>query len=139
MAQLAVRHAQNPRPPVRDTRRVDGIVIPPNGGERIPRGARYHRVLAELPELEVLELRFGPDFEGVEPHAHRDHVDSFYILEGEAEFTVGDETFRAGPGTYVAAPVGVVHGFRVVGDAELRFLNVHAPNVGFTERLRRHS
>jgi mannose-6-phosphate isomerase-like protein (cupin superfamily) len=84
----------------------------------------------------VIELRFGPDFEGVEPHSHADHVDSFYVLEGEAEFVMGDEVVRAGPGTYVAAPVGVVHGFRDAGDGELRMLNVHAPNTGFAIRLR---
>jgi mannose-6-phosphate isomerase-like protein (cupin superfamily) len=44
---------------------------------------------------------------------------------------------RAGPGSYVAAPVGVVHGFRNAGDGELRMLNVHAPNTGFAERLRK--
>ena len=70
----------------------------------------------------MVELRFGPDFEGVEPHSHADHVDSFYVLEGEAEFVMGDETVRLGPGSYVAAPIGVVHGFRNVGDGELRML-----------------
>jgi quercetin dioxygenase-like cupin family protein len=115
---------------------VDGIVIQPDGGERVPRGGRHHRILAELPELEVIELRFGPDFEGVEPHTHADHVDSFYVLEGEAEFTLGAEVVRAGPGTYVAAPIGAVHGFRNAGDGELRMLNVHAPNKGFGVRLR---
>jgi mannose-6-phosphate isomerase-like protein (cupin superfamily) len=49
---------------------------------------------------------------------------------------VGDRVLRAGPGSYVAAPAGVVHGFRVAGDGELRMLNVHAPNTGFGERLR---
>lgn len=116
---------------------VDGIILGPGEGERVPRGARYHRVLAEVPELEAIELRFGPEFEGVEPHTHPDHVDSFYVLEGEVEFTVGEETFKVGPGTYVAAPVGVVHGFRPIGERELRMLNVHAPNTGFVKRLRR--
>jgi mannose-6-phosphate isomerase-like protein (cupin superfamily) len=115
---------------------VDGIAHGPDGGERVERTARHHRILAELPELEVIELRFGPDFEGVDLHAHEDHVDSFYVLEGEAEFTFGDEVFRATPGSYVAAPVGVRHGFRNAGDGELRLLNVHAPNVGFAQRLR---
>jgi len=115
---------------------MTGIVIEPGGGEHLARGPRYHRVLAELPELEAIELCFGPDFEGVEQHAHADHVDSFYILEGEAEFTFGDEVVRAGPGTYVAAPIGVVHGFRNVGGGDLRLLNVHAPNTGFVGRLR---
>jgi mannose-6-phosphate isomerase-like protein (cupin superfamily) len=114
----------------------DGIVIQPGDGEQVPRGPRYHRVLVELPELEVVDLRFGPDFEGVPSHNHADHVDSFYVIEGEAVFVVGDEIVRAGPGTYVAAPVGVEHGFRNVGDGELRMLNVHAPNTGFASRLR---
>ena len=112
------------------------ILLRPGEGEQIPRGRRHHRVLAELPELEALELRFGPEFEGVDPHSHPDHVDSFYVLEGEAEFTIAGETRRVGAGTYVAAPVGAVHGFRPVGDGELRMLNVHAPNTGFAKRLR---
>ena len=64
---------------------------------------------------------------------HRGHD----VLAGEAEFTVGEEVFRTGPGSYVAAPIGVVHGFRNAGDGELRMLNVHAPNTGFSQRLRR--
>ena len=115
---------------------MDGILIEPEGGEKVVRGPRSHRILAELPELEAIELRFGPDFEGVEPHSHADHVDSFYVLEGEAEFVFGDEVVRVGPGAYVAAPIGVVHGFRNAGEGELRMLNVHAPNTGFARRLR---
>jgi quercetin dioxygenase-like cupin family protein len=114
---------------------VDGIFIRADEGEQIPRGQRHHRVLAEVPELEVIELRFGPDIV-VEPHVHPDHVDSFYVLEGEAEFVVGDDVATAGPGTWVAAPIGTVHGFRNAGDGELRMLNIHAPNTGFTQRLR---
>ena len=83
----------------------------------------------------MLELRFGPGFT-VDPHTHDDHVDSFYVLDGEAEFTIGDDVVRAGPGTWMAAPVGTVHGFRNAGDGELRLLNIHAPNTGFTARLR---
>ena len=113
------------------------IVAGPDDGERVPRGARFHRILAELPELEVIELTFGPEFQGVEPHSHDDQVDSFYVLEGEAEFVFGDEVIRAGPGTYVAAPIGVVHGFRNTGTGELRMLNIHGPNTGFAGRLRR--
>jgi quercetin dioxygenase-like cupin family protein len=117
---------------------VDGIVvIGPEGGEHVVRGARHHRILGELPQFELVELRFGPEFEGVDPHSHPDFVDAFYVLAGEAEFLVGEETFRAGPGSFVAAPPGLSHGFRVAGDAELRMLNVHAPEVGFAESLRR--
>jgi mannose-6-phosphate isomerase-like protein (cupin superfamily) len=115
---------------------MEGILLGQGEGERVARAHRHHRILAELPELEAVELCFGPDFEGVDLHSHSDHVDSFYVLEGEAEFLMGDEAVRVGPGAYVAAPIGVVHGFRNVGDGDLRMLNVHAPNVGFAERLR---
>ena len=115
---------------------MDGIAHGPDGGEKVARTDREHRILAELPQFEVIELRFGPEFEGVDLHSHSDHVDSFYVLEGEAEFLVGDEVFRAGPGSFVAAPVDFPHGFRNAGDGELRMLNIHAPNVGFAERMR---
>jgi len=121
---------------MRENPAMDGIHIPPDA-ERVSRGSGTFRVLAELPELEVIDMRFGPAFEGVDLHAHDDHVDSFYVLEGEAEFTVGGEVFRAPPGTYVTAPAGVVHGFRSVGDVDLRILNVHAPNTGFARRFRK--
>jgi quercetin dioxygenase-like cupin family protein len=104
-------------------------ILHPDEGERV----RQHRVLVELPELEAFELRFGPGFT-VDPHTHADHADAFHVLEGEVEFTLGEETHRAGPGTWFAAPVGTVHGFRTLTD--VRLLNVHAPNTGFGRRLR---
>lgn len=109
--------------------------IGPDEGERLGRGARHHRVLAELPELEAIELCFGPGFR-VPEHSHDDHVDAFYVLEGEVEFTLGEEVRRAGPGTWVSAPVGVRHSFRNAGDGDLRLLNIHAPNTGFVEWVR---
>jgi quercetin dioxygenase-like cupin family protein len=117
---------------------VDGVVaLGPEGGEHVERTQRHHRILAELPQFEAVELRFGPDFEGVDPHTHADFVDAFYVLAGEAEFTVGAEVFRAEPGSFVAAPPGVVHGFTNAGNSELRLLNVHAPQAGFAGALRR--
>lgn len=117
---------------------MPGIRIGPDEGEKIPRGPRYHRVLAELPELEVIDSLYGPGF-SVDLHSHPDHADSFYVLEGEAEFRLGDDVVQAGAGTWVSAPVGVLHGFRNVGEGELRVLNIHAPRVGFVDRLRADS
>jgi quercetin dioxygenase-like cupin family protein len=111
----------------------DTFFIWPGEGERIePRG---HRVLAESPYIEALELAFGPDFEGVDPHTHPDHADSFYVLEGELEFFLDGTWHRAGPGTFLSAPPGIEHGFRPSGTS-FRLLNFHTPNVGFIGRLR---
>ncbi len=111
---------------------MDGpYFIRPGEGERI----RQHRVLAELPHIEALELFFPADFEGVDPHIHADHTDSFYVLEGEVEFLLGGEWRPAGPGTFVSVPPNVEHGFRPAGTA-IRLLNFHTPYDGFIERLR---
>ena len=105
----------------------------PGEGER--ERIRQHHVLAELPHLEALELHFPADFEGVDPHTHPDHTDSFYVLEGEVEFFQDGDWHRAGPGTFLSVPPNVEHGFRPAGTA-IRLLNLHTPNAGFIERLR---
>ena len=82
----------------------------------------------------MIELGFTPAFEGVDPHTHDDHVDAFLVLDGQVDFTVGDDVQRAGPGVFVAAVPGTRHGFRSEGHMTL--LNLHAPDTGFAGRLR---
>lgn len=84
------------------------------------------RVKADRPELSLLEVTFDPG-SGVAPHLHRGHSDSFYVLEGEVEFHLGDEVFHATAGSYVLAPPNVVHWFRNVSEAPVRMLNLHTP------------
>jgi quercetin 2,3-dioxygenase len=110
---------------------MEPYFIRPGEGERI----RQHRVLAELPNIEALELSFPADFEGVDPHTHDAHTDSFYVLEGEIEFLLGGVWHRTGPGTFLSVPPNVEHGFRPAGTA-IRLLNFHTPNDGFIEGLR---
>ena len=116
---------------------MEGITLGPDDGQRVERPERAHRILCELPGLEVIDMRFGSGFEGVDPHTHADHADCFYVLDGPVEFRVGDEPRVAEPGTFVAAPTGTVHGFRLAGPEPIRFLNLHAPPGGFLESLRR--
>jgi len=63
------------------------------------------------------------------PHMHRDMDEVFYMLDGEAEFLVGNRRETARKGTLVFIPRGTVHGFRVVSDGA-RFLNLYTP-AGF--------
>ena len=99
-------------------------------GEGIP-------VKADRPELSLLEITFDPG-SGVDPHFHKRHSDSFYVLEGEVEFHIGDEVVQGRPGTYVLAPPNVVHWFRNVSDAPVRMLNLHTPGgfVRYRQELR---
>jgi quercetin dioxygenase-like cupin family protein len=110
------------------------VVSGPGDGERHARDNRTITIRVDLPGLSILEIEFDETF-AVPPHVHDDHVDAFYVLDGEVEFTVGEETTVAGPGTLLAAPPGARHGFRCAGGTA-RVLNFHAPEVGFVESIR---
>jgi quercetin dioxygenase-like cupin family protein len=115
---------------------VGAVINGPGEGERFERGDHAVTIKAALTELSVNEIAFDTTFD-VSPHTHDDHVDAFYVLEGTVEFTLGDQSVQAGPGTFVAVPPGTVHGFFNPGPARARVLNFHAPDAGFADWLRR--
>ena len=49
---------------------------------------------------------------GPPPHVHSREEESFYILEGEITFQVGDDRIVAKAGTFANMPVGSLHSFR---------------------------
>ena len=89
---------------------MDGIVSRPGDGEFLEGEERALRVKLSRDELDV--------------------------LEGELEFTIDGNTIVASVGTFVAAPPGVVHSFANASGKPARFLNVHAPDLGFVELQR---
>lgn len=64
---------------------------------------------------------------GPPPHRHTREDESFYVLEGTAEFTVAGEMIRASVGSYVFAPRGIPHHFRNPGTGPLRMLVIAQP------------
>ena len=68
------------------------ILLGPGEGEELAGRRRELRVRYEGDEFEMLEFWCEPGFGPIEPHVHEDHTDSFYVLEGEVELTIGDET-----------------------------------------------
>jgi quercetin dioxygenase-like cupin family protein len=117
----------------------EAVIVPPSEGERLTGKERVAYIKSALPELTLSVFELGPRFEGPDPHTHEDHVDSFYVLEGDVEFLLGDRTVRAGPGLFVAAPPGVLHTFTNPGPAGARLLNMHSPDGGFADFLRSQS
>lgn len=106
-------------------------------GEVLTREGRRAEVKLELEELVVFEFELEPQTDGAGPHFHARHVDSFFVLEGELEVLIGEETVRARAGDLVAAAPGVVHGFANRSDSRTRFVNMHAPGFGFADYMRR--
>jgi quercetin dioxygenase-like cupin family protein len=63
---------------------------------------------------------------------HTRETETFYVLEGNYEFQIGDKTYPAGPGQIVVNPIGVAHGFKVVGDKPGTLLVTYTPG-GFED------
>jgi quercetin dioxygenase-like cupin family protein len=118
-----------------DEERADAIVSRP-GVDLIDRSYGSVEIRAELPQLSVMVMDVVRDWDGVAPHVHDDHLDSFYVLEGEIDFLLGGERRHGAAGTLVAFPPGVEHGV-APPTGPVRLLNVHAPDAGFAASLRR--
>ena len=117
----------------------DPHVIAAGGGEVIGDAPdRRVEILCEHDALHATWARFGPRREGADLHVHRRHSDFFYVLEGELTVLLGPEgeSVVVPAGTLARVPPLVAHGFRNGSDAEVRYLNFHAPGVGFADYMR---
>ena len=110
-------------------------VLAPGEGETIRPG---FEIKVGRPELVLTESIYAPGDLGPDPHVHHDHVDSFFVLEGQLEWRVGPdlEPHTGAAGSFVSVPRDVLHTFRNPGPAPARFLNLHAPGLGFERYLR---
>lgn len=64
---------------------------------------------------------------GPERHSHPGFDETFYVLSGEWDFTVGDRTIRAGAGAVVHVPPGAFHAFASTGRFDGKFIGVAVP------------
>jgi mannose-6-phosphate isomerase-like protein (cupin superfamily) len=115
------------------------MIVPPRGGELIGDSPeRRVEILCDHDALHATWSRFGPGREGADLHVHRRHTDAFYVLDGELTVRVGPagDEVAAAAGMVVLVPPLVVHGFRNGSDADVRYLNFHAPGSGFADYMR---
>jgi mannose-6-phosphate isomerase-like protein (cupin superfamily) len=111
------------------------FVLGPGEGERI---SERLRIKVGRPEFVVTESDYEPGGRGPDPHVHRHHVDAFWVLKGRLALALGreGEEVEAGADGFALVPPGVVHTFRNPGPEGARFLNFHAPGMGFDTYLR---
>jgi len=60
-------------------------------------------------------------------HVHRIQEETFYVLEGECSWQVGDRQIRATPGTFLFIPPGVPHNIANATDKPARVLMTVSP------------
>ena len=76
---------------------------------------------------------------GPPPHIHRNEDETFYVVEGQIDFLLGDETVTGGPGDFVNVPRGTVHRFRNSGTSAAMMILTFSPDIEhfFAETLER--
>jgi quercetin dioxygenase-like cupin family protein len=65
---------------------------------------------------------------GPPPHVHSREDETFYVLEGDVTFRLGDHEVVAGPGDFVHVPRGSVHNFQNCGTDTARIILTFTPS-----------
>jgi mannose-6-phosphate isomerase-like protein (cupin superfamily) len=101
----------------------EGASISPIGGDR----SAFKALGTQTGGTFALMEQIVPPGHGPRRHVHRREEESFYILEGEFGFEVGERQFVAGPGSFVFGPRGIPHRFWNARGADGRFLLIISP------------
>ena len=87
--------------------------VMPGEGSSVDLGVVTMRVLAGGDDTDqaFTLAEFSGSGEGAwtVPHVHREMEESFFVLDGQFTFTVGDRAIEAASGTYILVPRGTAH------------------------------
>jgi mannose-6-phosphate isomerase-like protein (cupin superfamily) len=75
----------------------------------------------------LMERTLPPGGRKPPPHIHTNCEEAFYVVDGEIEFFLGEETVIGRRGTFVLVPGGVSHTFGNSAAIPSRLLIIHAP------------
>ena len=64
---------------------------------------------------------------GPPQHIHKAEEEAFYVLEGEVNIKIGEQTIRGTVGTFVVIPRGTVHTFWNAGPTPSKLLVIFSP------------
>ncbi len=108
------------------------IVLGPGEGKIIP--VPGHKMTIKLSGedtdglFSLLEVELTGD--GPPQHIHKIEDETFYVLEGEVKFLMGEHTMIAKAGTFVHIPRGTVHAWCLTGKEPAKLLATFTP-AGF--------
>ncbi|MFN0008744.1 MAG: cupin domain-containing protein [Planctomycetota bacterium] len=88
----------------------DSLLVLKDDGERSGTGITTYEYIA------------APSAKGSPQHIHRGHDETFYVVEGRFEFTLGTRAFVAEPGSFLLVQRGQPHGFRNMGASKGRIV-----------------
>ena len=68
-----------------------------------------------------------PPGAGSPPHVHHREDESFYVLGGQYEFLLEGSALRAGPGSLLYVPKGIMHVHKNIGEGVAKMLVTQTP------------
>jgi quercetin dioxygenase-like cupin family protein len=83
--------------------------------------------LAPLAQTPGVNIRVNKLSGRIKRHEHPQTHHFLYLIQGQIELTVGEETRRIQAGDFVTIPHGSVHAMQRVGAAEALFLDIASP------------
>jgi quercetin dioxygenase-like cupin family protein len=105
-------------------------IVPPGKGK--PLQIRTETVFIKLSGADTggqyaVTESWTPPGAGPPPHRHSREEETFYVLEGEYEFTVAGQVLRAPAGSLIFGPRGIPHSFKNIGGSTARVLALIQP------------
>ncbi len=105
------------------------LVLGPGEGKTIP--VPGHNVTHKLRgedtggAFSLVEVELFGD--GPPQHIHKNEDETFYVLEGEINVLMGEQTVKVTAGSFAFIPKGTVHAMCRVGPKPARFLATYSP------------
>ena len=106
-----------------------GIVVRPGEGKiiKVPGHSFTYKTMEEdtVGAYSLLEVFVTGG--GSTQHIHKAEEEAFYVLDGEVNVKVGEQTIRGAAGTFVLIPRGTVHAIWNAGLTPAKFLVIISP------------
>ena len=107
------------------------LVLDPDGGERLrflgDSTMRLKHDGGGDGDVAFFEYVSEPGVTGPPQHVHRGHDETFYVVEGQYEFTMGSERKVLVPGAFLFVARGTPHTFRNASDGPGRIVGTFNP------------
>ena len=108
------------------------LLLAPDGGEQLRfLGASRMRLKlgpAANADLAVFEYVSEPGVTGPPQHLHHGHDETFYVVDGTYQFTIGKDVHILRPGAFLYVPRGTPHTFYNAGDTSGRIVGTFNPS-----------
>lgn len=108
---------------------LEAVIFEPEGGETLSlRGTKVWVLATAATSIGAATFEFvaAPGWD-TGSHFHSKIEEQFFVMDGELELRAGDRLIHGRPGTFIAVPPGVAHGFANRGELPARMLLVATP------------